>query len=146
LGGFAKYYDMESGLVLLKNRTDKRPIFLNLLKIHLPVTALVSILHRVTGVFNILVLPVLAAALYAIAHGATSLFVFVPAVPVFLLRGFEWAVVVSFMYHILAGLRHLFHDFTGMHSLLSTVYSAQVVLVLWVVWVALAFVRLMWVL
>ena len=137
---------MESGLVLLKNRTDKRPIFLNLLKIHLPVTALVSILHRVTGVFNILVLPVLAAALYAIAHGATSHFVFVPAVPVFLLRGFEWAVVVSFMYHILAGLRHLFHDFTGMHSLLSTVYSAQVVLVLWVVWVALAFVRLMWVL
>ena len=34
------------------NAKDKRPVFLNLFQIHLPVTALVSILHRVSGVYD----------------------------------------------------------------------------------------------
>lgn len=37
--------------------TDKRPIYLNLLKIHLPVAGMVSFAHRISGVFLFLALP-----------------------------------------------------------------------------------------
>lgn len=38
---------------------QNRPIFLNLIKIHFPVSAVVSILHRVSGVLLSLSIPVL---------------------------------------------------------------------------------------
>ena len=36
---------------------NQRPVYLNLLRIHLPVGGVVSILHRVTGVLLALLLP-----------------------------------------------------------------------------------------
>jgi succinate dehydrogenase / fumarate reductase cytochrome b subunit len=38
---------------------NKRPVFLNLFKIHLPVTAVVSVAHRLTGIVLFLLIPVL---------------------------------------------------------------------------------------
>lgn len=130
------------GLVLLKKNHDGRPVFLNLFKIHLPVTALTSILHRVTGVVMLLAAPVLVFLLYGVAHDVSILRV-VNLCPQSLLLVFEFGVVVAFMYHILAGLRHLFHDFTGSHSLDSTVISSWVVLSVWAVWCLYSFLRLM---
>jgi len=130
------------GLVLLKKNHDVRPVFLNLFKIHLPVTALTSILHRITGVVMMLALPILILLLYGVAYDASMLRV-VSALPQWLLLVSEFGVVVAFMYHILAGLRHLFHDFTGSHSLGSTVISSWVVLSLWLVWCFFAIIRLM---
>ena len=46
-------------MVALKKTADHRPVFLNLLQIRLPVCALVSILHRVTGVAIVLFFPIL---------------------------------------------------------------------------------------
>lgn len=40
-------------------QTKKRPVFLNLLQIRLPVTGVVSILHRVSGVVLALCVPLL---------------------------------------------------------------------------------------
>ncbi len=40
-----------------------RPVYLNLFAIHLPITGLVSALHRVTGVLAMLLLPVALALL-----------------------------------------------------------------------------------
>ena len=37
--------------------TDKRPVYLNLLKIRLPLTGIVSFAHRITGVILFLSLP-----------------------------------------------------------------------------------------
>ena len=37
--------------------TDKRPVYLNLLKIRLPLTGMVSFAHRITGVILFLSLP-----------------------------------------------------------------------------------------
>jgi succinate dehydrogenase / fumarate reductase cytochrome b subunit len=42
---------------------DKRPVYLNLLQIRLPVTGVLSILHRVTGVLLVLLIPLLLAGL-----------------------------------------------------------------------------------
>lgn len=38
---------------------NKRPVFLNLFKIHLPVTAVVSLAHRFSGILLFLLIPVL---------------------------------------------------------------------------------------
>lgn len=45
------------GSEMLNNK--KRPVFLNLFKIHLPVTAVVSLAHRLTGIVLFLLIPVL---------------------------------------------------------------------------------------
>ena len=132
-------------MVLLKTRHDKRPVFLNLFKIHLPHSALVSILHRITGVANILALPLLVFLILAASRGSNGLLLF-SAVPVVLIRLVEWLIVVSYMYHVLAGVRHLYHDFSGTHSLLSTTLTARVVLGVWGLWMLLAFIRVWWVL
>ncbi len=43
-------------MATVKNN-NKRPVFLNLLRVRLPVAGLVSILHRITGVLLALLLP-----------------------------------------------------------------------------------------
>lgn len=45
----------------MMGRKNERPVYLNLLKIHLPIGGFVSIIHRVTGV---LLVPALPASLY----------------------------------------------------------------------------------
>jgi len=41
----------------MQNNKTQRPVYLNLLKIKLPVTGILSILHRISGVFMVLSLP-----------------------------------------------------------------------------------------
>jgi succinate dehydrogenase / fumarate reductase cytochrome b subunit len=109
---------------------DKRPVFLNLAQIALPVTALVSILHRITGVILVLGLPLAVCVMRAVLLHPQDLTAFI-FLPQGLLKFMEWGVVVSLMYHILAGMRHMGHDFTGCHSLAATRFTAVVVLSLW---------------
>lgn len=88
-----------------------RPIYLNLMAIRQPVPAIVSILHRVSGVLLILAgIPLLlwfvqaslaAPERYAAAYGAaTSWF------GRFVLLVLAWSV----FHHVLAGVRHLLLD------------------------------------
>lgn len=89
---------------------NKRPVYLNLVQIRLPVGGVVSILHRVTGVLLVLALPLsllllersLAGAddYQRIANFAASL-----AGRLLLLVGV--AVVI---HHLFAGVRHLLLD------------------------------------
>lgn len=73
-------------------------------------TNTLSILHRATGVFMVFGLPLLVYWLVAISSGAESyaraLQVF--ANPLIKTACFLW--VLSFMYHLLNGLRHLVWD------------------------------------
>ena len=123
-------------MVLLKKTDDKRPVFLNLFKIQLPLSAFVSIMHRVTGVVMILCLPILVFLLYAVV-GNPSLIRYVDYFPVWMIKGISAIIVIVYMYHVIAGIRHLFHDFTGSHSLGSTLLSARFALFLWGVWIVL---------
>lgn len=112
---------------------DKRPVFLNLAQIALPVTAFVSILHRVTGVVLILALPLVVYGMHTMLLPNATVGIFF-LLPTALQKLISWGVVVSTMYHILAGVRHLAHDFSGHHSLVATRVSAYVVLLLWLIW------------
>ena len=90
--------------------TTKRPVFLELWRIHLPVGGVVSILHRVSGVLMVLSVPVfawlLAQALASPAGFAASAgFLANPLVRLALLV-LAWAL----LHHLLAGLRYLVID------------------------------------
>lgn len=91
-------------------QADKRPVFLNLLQIRMPVTALMSILHRVTGVVLILLLPFF---LYWLQRSVMSPDGFIQARSIFydlpgqiVLFLLAWVL----LHHLLAGLRYLLID------------------------------------
>lgn len=88
----------------------KRPVFLNLLQIQMPVGALTSITHRVTGVLLALGTPGAIYVLDLSLRGPQSYQQVVglleaPAVRVLLIV-LAWALA----HHLLAGVRHLFSD------------------------------------
>ncbi|MBI3561337.1 MAG: succinate dehydrogenase, cytochrome b556 subunit [Gammaproteobacteria bacterium] len=87
-----------------------RPKFLNLLKIHLPVTGIVSILHRVAGALLFLAVPGLiylfnvsldsAASFHAIGAWLST-----PGTKI-IVTLFAWAL----LHHLLGGIRFLLTD------------------------------------
>lgn len=91
--------------------TDNRPVFLNLLRIRQPVTAVVSIFHRISGVLMILALPGLVYLLNLSLSDQAG-FAAVAGLlcgPVFKILAllFGWALT----HHILAGIRFMLLDF-----------------------------------
>ena len=117
-----------------------RPVFLNLLKIRLPIPGVISFLHRVSGVLLVLFIPVSIYALERSLAGTTG-FAEVRgwfAHPVGILAGlaFLWALV----HHLLAGLRFLLIDLDiGMAPAAArktawTVLVAAIVIALLLAW------------
>jgi succinate dehydrogenase / fumarate reductase cytochrome b subunit len=91
--------------------TDDRPVFLNLLRIRQPVMAVLSILHRISGVVMILSLPglvyLLNLSLSNQAGFATVAGLLGSPVMKALAVLFCWAI----SHHILAGIRFILLDF-----------------------------------
>lgn len=88
----------------------ERPIYLNLFQFHFPITAWVSILHRISGVFLVLLIPILLWLLNSSLESAES-FAAVKATlssPVF--KYFFWFLYSMIFYHLVAGVRHLLMD------------------------------------
>lgn len=87
-----------------------RPVYLNLLRIHLPLPGWVSILHRVSGVLLFAALPFgvwgLSASLSGEAGFRTMAEMAAHPLAKLLLLLLVWA----FAHHVFAGLRHLALD------------------------------------
>ena len=104
---------------------QERPIFLNLLKIKLPLSGFVSILHRVSGVLFFLGLPVLLVLYQELpSNQATKLFDHI------YIQLIVWLLLVAYQYHFIAGLRHMLSDFGDYHSLRFANVSGMLVLLL----------------
>jgi succinate dehydrogenase / fumarate reductase cytochrome b subunit len=116
----------------------KRPVNLDISTIKLPITAYVSILHRVSGVFLFAGVAVLLWILDAsldsqdgfnsIRDLATN--------PVF--QGVLWVVLAALSYHTVAGIRHLIMDMGVGESLKGGKTGAAIVLVIAIILIALA--------
>ncbi len=116
---------------------NNRPKFLTLYLIRLPVPALVSILHRISGLLMFLALPVLLWALQASLHSVVTYTELAgllrhPAGKLFLLF-MLWA----FLHHLCAGVRFLVIDLDVGVKLGPARASAKSVLVASVVLTAL---------
>lgn len=89
---------------------DKRPKNLNLFTIHFPIPAIVSILHRITGVFLFLLIPIIILGLNLSLESQQSydrltFYLSMPFIKILLL-----ACLAMFIFHLFAGLRHVLMD------------------------------------
>lgn len=112
----------------------QRPVFLNLFQIRFPVTAIVSILHRISGVALFIAMPLLLLWVYCMV-GSEYTFVMaqrLTTVPWIVLS--YYLVTLALSYHAIAGTRHLVHDALGCHSLAGTRRSAWATLMLTMIW------------
>ena len=124
--------------------TDHRPVYIDLRKINLPVSALISITHRLSGMYVFFItLPLMLALIYFSTESEDSF----NELSLFL-KNYKFIlglIVLSFCilwYHILSGVRHLIMDAHIGESLLASKYSAIFTISLWVITTCFAFWRI----
>ena len=90
---------------------DNRPINLDISTIKLPITAYVSILHRVSGVAVFFGIAILLCLLDLSLESASSFGeVKIALQDSFFLRATVWLIVSILIYHTVAGVKHLAMD------------------------------------
>ena len=91
-------------------KNKKRPVYIDLLRIRLPIGGFVSILHRVSGVALVLALPfslwVFQQSLVS-AEEYQRIASLLQKIP---LRILLFLLILALAHHFLAGIRHLFLD------------------------------------
>ena len=124
--------------------TDHRPVYIDLRKINLPVSALISITHRLSGMYVFFItLPLMLALIYFSTESEDSF----NDLSLFL-KDYEFIlglIVLSFCilwYHILSGVRHLIMDAHIGESLIASRYSAIFTISLWIITTSFIFWRI----
>ena len=103
---------------------DNRPVYLNLFKIKLPVTGIISIFHRLTGILLFLAIPV---SLYLLQLSITDGLSFERVTTLMLepvSRFFILLIIWSFVHHFFVGIRFLLIDLEFFLSRKSSRVSA----------------------
>ena len=124
--------------------TDHRPVYIDLRKINLPVSALISITHRLSGMYVFFItLPLMLALIYFSTESEDSF----DDLSLFL-KDYKFIlglIVLSFCilwYHILSGVRHLIMDAHIGESLIASKYSAIFTISLWILTTSFVFWRI----
>ena len=115
----------------------KRPINLNLLTIHFPIPAIVSILHRVSGVFLFLLFPVLLWMFSLSLSSEQSFTKLQDFLSSPLIKVLVWLVLAPLCYHLVAGIRHLLMDMHIGEELKSGRRGAKLTILVSIILVAL---------
>lgn len=103
---------------------QKRPVNLDLTTIRFPVTAIVSIFHRISGVALFLFLP---AVLWQLRASLISVRGFVNTQHFFMSftgRYLLWVFLSALIFHLIAGVRHLIMDMGYFESLKAAKITA----------------------
>lgn len=90
--------------------TARRPVHLNLFKIRLPIGGIMSIIHRVTGVFMFLAVPVLIYLLDLSLAGPGGYDAAAEMLHGVIGMLFVFLLMWSLAHHLLAGIRYLLID------------------------------------
>ncbi len=96
--------------LVIKKANTRRPVFLNLLQIQMPVGALTSITHRITGIFLALSIPF---SVYVLDLSLQDPRGYARVTALFDKFAFRVTVIVLvwvLAHHLLAGVRHLLSD------------------------------------
>jgi succinate dehydrogenase / fumarate reductase cytochrome b subunit len=107
----------------------KRPMNLDLRTIKFPITAIVSILHRISGLLVFLFIPVF---LWGLQKSLRSVDDFAAVTQFFnnpFLKFIIWGFLAALIYHLLAGIRHLFMDMQIGETLKGGKLGAKIVIV-----------------
>ena len=88
----------------------KRPVYLNLFKIRLPVGGILSILHRATGAFLVLLLPIALYILQRSLQDPAAYCEIAAQAATIIGRIVVLVIVWVFAQHFFSGVRHLLLD------------------------------------
>ena len=115
---------------------QERPVYLDLTKIELPMSAFSSITHRLSGMYVFFVsVPVFLYCIYLASSNKSNFDTLILSLSKF--SFFSFLVYVSILvlwYHTLTGIRHLIMDFFHIgESLKASNYSAIFVIVFWII-------------
>lgn len=116
----------------------QRPVNLDLFTIKFPITAIISILHRISGVLLFLLIPFVLWMLSVslsdpIRFTELQLLMKSPLVKLVL-----WGLLAALIYHLIAGIRHIVMDMGFGEELTTARLSARGVIVMAVVLILLA--------
>ena len=104
-----------------KQQMSIKPVYINLFKIQLPISAFLSISHRVSGMLIFFMVLPFSAYLFNIllaSQDSFDLFIESYNSSIFL-RTFVLFNVLIFEYHVIAGIRHMLMDFHIVSETLS---------------------------
>jgi len=117
-----------------KTVKKQRPVNLDLQTIRFPVTAIASILHRVSGVITFVAVGIL---LWLLGLSLSSPEGFAHAAAImnsFFVKFIFWGILTALAYHVCGGIRHLLMDFGYLaETLESGTRSAKISFVITVV-------------
>ncbi len=108
----------------------RRPKNLNLFTIRLPVNAIISIMHRMSGMVLFLILPAMLWALHQSVASEISYLALAGLLNHWLPKTVLVVLSWAFFHHFYAGLRHLAMDVHWMKSLPKARFSSRLVLCL----------------
>ena len=120
------------------NHNRARPVYINLLQIKLPISAISSITHRLAGIYIFFVTLPLSLFLLYFSSKSYNDFMFISSLlkDSILFSTFVSFSFLVFAYHILTGVRHLLQDMHIGESLEASRVSSYIVFFLWSVLVA----------
>lgn len=116
----------------------KRPVNLDLTKFHFPLPAITSILHRVSGVIMFFALAVLLYMLDSSLESRASFQELSATLDNFFVKIIVWLILAAFIYHFVAGVKHLIMDMGYFETLHGGFVASQAVLVISIVLIVLA--------
>ena len=112
-----------------QNVKKQRPVNLDLQTIQMPITAIASILHRVSGVIMLFAVGILLWLLSESLSSEQGFQNVVDIVSGFFGTFILWGILTALAYHIAGGIRHLLMDMGYFEELESGALSAKVALI-----------------
>ena len=90
--------------------SKQRPVHLDLSKIKFPSTAIISILHRISGVLLFLLLPCILLAFHYSLLSQDGFNIVHSVLHNSVAKVVLWILLISIVHHFFAGIRHLLMD------------------------------------
>ncbi|BCG08624.1 MULTISPECIES: succinate dehydrogenase cytochrome b556 subunit [Buttiauxella] len=121
-------------LFMIKNAKKQRPVNLDLTTMRFPVTAIASILHRVSGVITFVAVGILLWLLGQSLSSPEGFLVASSIMSSFFVKFIMWGILTALAYHVVVGIRHILMD-TGLleETLIAGKRSAMISFVITVV-------------
>lgn len=117
----------------------QRPINLDLTTIRFPVTAVSSILHRISGVVTFISLGILLWLLGLSLSDMEGFLQVASMMDSFFAKCIIWGILTALAYHVVSGIRYILMDFGYLSETLAVgIRSSQVTFVITVVFSILA--------
>ena len=110
----------------------ERPKNLNLFNMRIPITAVISIMHRVSGILLFFLIPFILYILRESLISEVNFIIIKSYFSIFLVKIFLMFFLSLLIYHVFAGWRHILMDYGFYECKNGGIYTSKIVLFLFV--------------